>query len=376
MSDVKVYARNLEETAREQIETLMFLDVFSEARIRIMPDAHAGAGCVIGFTADLGDKVVPNLVGVDIGCGMYTVELADDSFPFERLDDVINKCVPHGFGVNGKDVCDVSKLGLRCFDRLKNVGHLNKSLGTLGGGNHFIAVDEDECGHRYLVIHTGSRNLGLQVAVLYQKIASETCDADVPKDLKWLEGQCADDYLHDMYVCQEWAVKNREEIARKILVGLRVGEMTGFHTTHNYIAKDDGIIRKGAISAKRGERVLIPLNMRDGCLLCTGLGNADWNNSAPHGAGRTMSRRKAKETLSLEEFKEQMSGIYSTTVCQATIDEAPDAYKNATDIIEAIDGVTVDIDARLREVYNFKSTQVGRRVSWEVRSGDNDHDSM
>ena len=361
MSDVKVYAKSLEESAKRQVDELAGLDAFGNAKIRIMPDAHAGAGCVIGFTANLGERVVPNLVGVDIGCGMYTVELEDSSFTFKRLDEVVRKSIPHGFSVNRKPTCDISKLGLRCFDQLKNVEHLNKSLGTLGGGNHFIEVDEDSSGQRYLVIHTGSRNLGLQVAVLYQQKAYGSCKADVPKDLKWLEGQDADDYLHDMYICQEWAVKNREEIARKILVGLRNGARDSFHTTHNYIAKDDGIIRKGAISAKVGERVLIPLNMRDGCLLCTGLGNDDWNDSAPHGAGRTMSRRKAKDTLSLDEFKRQMNGIYSTTVCQATIDEAPGAYKDATDIIEAIDGVTVDIDARLNVVYNFKSDQVGGR---------------
>lgn len=355
MNDVKVFAKNLEESARMQVDTLVGLDAFEGAKIRIMPDAHAGAGCVIGFTADLGEKVVPNLVGVDIGCGMLTVDLDGHDFAFERLDEVVKRCVPHGFGVHRRANCDISSLGLRCFDQLKKVDHLNRSMGTLGGGNHFIAINEDMEGRRHLVIHTGSRNLGLQVAILYQKMAYESCDADVPKDLKWLEGQLADDYLHDMRICQRWASENREAIARSILVGLRICEKDSFHTIHNYIG-DDGIIRKGAISAKAGEPCLIPLNMRDGCLLCTGLGNADWNNSAPHGAGRTMSRKKAKETLDVEDFKAQMRGVYSTTICEATLDEAPDAYKDPSDIIETIDGVTVTIDERLREVYNFKST--------------------
>lgn len=358
MSNVKVYAKNLEQAARDQIDTLANLEVFSDAKIRIMPDAHAGAGCVIGFTADLGEKVVPNLVGVDIGCGMLTVRLMERA-DFERLDKVIHKVVPHGFGVHGRPTCDVESLGLRCFDRLKKVDHLNRSMGTLGGGNHFCAIDEDVEGNHYLIIHTGSRNLGLQVANIYQKLAEETCEADVPRDLKWLEGQDAEDYLHDMRICQQWAVGNRSAIADAILVGLRATGLSRFETVHNYIG-DDNVIRKGAISAKRGERVLIPLNMRDGCLICTGLGNEDWNESAPHGAGRTMSRTQARKTLDLERFREQMCGVYSTTVCQETIDEAPDAYKPSQDIIDAIDGVTVTVEEHFREVYNFKSTQSGR----------------
>jgi len=354
MPNLKIYAKNLEQAAQEQIDTLSNLPAFEGAKIRIMPDAHAGAGCVIGFTADLGDKVVANLVGVDIGCGMLTVKLKE-RVDFERLDKVVRKVVPHGFGVHGRPTCDVASLGLRCFDSLKKVEHLDRSMGTLGGGNHFVAVDENAEGNQYLIIHTGSRNLGLQVANIYQRLGEETCDADVPRDLKWLDGQGAEDYLHDMRICQRWAWENREAIAKAILVGIRSDAEDEFQTVHNYIG-DDNVIRKGAISAKSGEQVLIPLNMRDGCLVCTGLGNEDWNESAPHGAGRTMSRKRAKETLDVEEFKAQMSDVYSTTICEATLDEAPDAYKPAQDIVDAIDGVTVTVDEHLREVYNFKST--------------------
>lgn len=354
MRDIKVYAKDLEQAAQDQIDELASLEAFSGARIRIMPDSHAGAGCVVGFTANLGEKVVPNLVGVDIGCGMLTVKL-NERVDFERLDKVIHKVVPHGFGVHGRKTCDVESLGLRCLDKLKNVDRLDRSMGTLGGGNHFNAINEDEDGNQYLIIHTGSRNLGLQVAGIYQNMAVEACEADVPKDLRYLVGEDAEDYLHDMRICQEWAWKNRESIAKAIMVGMRVGADDEFQTVHNYIG-DDNVIRKGAISAKAGERVLIPLNMRDGCLICTGLGNDDWNNSAPHGAGRTMSRKKAKQTLDVDDFRAQMAGVYSTTICEATLDEAPDAYKPAQDIIDAIDGVTVTVDDHLREVYNFKST--------------------
>ena len=359
-ADVKVFARNLEDEARRQVDTLASLDAFDGAKVRIMPDAHAGAGCVIGFTADLGEKVIPNLVGVDIGCGMLTTYIPQQP-DFDRLDAVIRRDVPHGFGVHDEPTCDIASLGLRCFDHLRNVDRLDRSLGTLGGGNHFIAVDKEEgrFGAECLIVHTGSRNLGLQVANIYQQVAMETCDADVPKDLKWLTGRDADDYLHDMRICQEWAARNRELIAMTILDGVNIGGGHWFHTTHNYIG-DDNVIRKGAISAKRGESVLIPLNMRDGCLLCTGLGNADWNESAPHGAGRRMSRRKARETLDVDEFKAQMGSVWSSTVCVETIDEAPGAYKDPQEIVDAIDGVTVTVKRRLRELYNFKSTQVSR----------------
>ena len=357
MADLKVFARNLEQAAVDQIETLAKQPAFDGARIRIMPDAHAGAGCVIGFTADLGEKVVPNLVGVDIGCGMLAVAV-DGIEDFWHLDHIVKTVVPAGFAVNASETCDVSGLGLICHDELRNVDRLNRSMGTLGGGNHFIEVDESEKG-TYLVIHTGSRNLGLQVAVIYQKKAAEQCRDDVPKDLKYLVGELAESYLHDMRICQEWASRNRAEIARRLLVGLRQTPSDSFETVHNYISGDN-IIRKGAISARDGERVLIPFNMRDGAAICVGKGNEDWNFSAPHGAGRTMSRSQARRTLDICEFAAQMEGIYTTTANEETIDEAPGAYKPAAEILDAV-GPTVDVVERLRPTYNFKACDGQRK---------------
>lgn len=360
MTDLKVFAANLERAAVEQIETLASQPAFQDAKIRIMPDAHAGAGCVIGFTADLGDKVVPNLVGVDIGCGMRTLRIQEVE-DFEALDDIVKRNVPSGFDVHARDTCDVSGLGLLCYGELKNVDRLDRSLGTLGGGNHFIEVDA--CGgSTYLVIHSGSRNLGLQVAQIYQKKAVGQCRDDVPKDLKYLEGELAEAYLHDMRICQGWAAENRAEMARRIVSGLRASPSEEFETVHNYIG-DDGIIRKGAISARDGERVLIPFNMRDGSAICVGKGNEDWNFSAPHGAGRIMSRKKARETIDLEDFKRQMDGVFTTTANEDTLDEAPGAYKPAQEIIDAL-GPTVDIVERLTPAYNFKACD---RPNWRKR---------
>ena len=352
MSDLKVYAVGLEEAAAEQIETLASQPAFEGAKIRIMPDAHAGAGCVIGFTANLGEKVVANLVGVDIGCGMLTFDVGpiDD---YAHLDEIVKRNVPAGFETHSRETCDVASLGLLCYGELKKVDRLDRSLGTLGGGNHFVEADVSG-GRTYVVIHTGSRNLGLQVAQIYQAKAEETCHDDVPRDLKYLEGELAESYLHDMRICQEWASANRREIMRRISVGLRSDVLDSFETVHNYIG-DDGIVRKGAISARAGEKVLIPLNMRDGSVIGYGKGNPDWNFSAPHGAGRAMSRGKARKTLDVAEFKAQMDGIYTTTATDETIDEAPDAYKPAQAIIDAL-GPTVDVSERLVPVYNFKAS--------------------
>lgn len=352
MTDLKVYAANLEQAAVDQIETLVRQPAFEGAKVRIMPDAHAGAGCVIGFTANLGDKVVPNLVGVDIGCSMLTNQInrIDD---YEEFDNAVKASVPAGFSVHQSDTCDVGGLELLCFDELKNVDRLNKSLGTLGGGNHFIEVDTCS-GKTYLVIHSGSRNLGLHVAQIYQRKAVEQCRDDVPKDLKYLVGELAESYLHDMRICQEWAKSNREAMFFAIVnsMGLAYAK-NGFHTMHNYIG-DDGIIRKGAISAREGEKVLIPLNMRDGAIIGYGKGNADWNYSAPHGAGRVMSRSKARKTIDVEEFRAQMAGVFTTTANEETVDEAPDAYKPAQEIVDAL-GPTVEIAERLHPAYNFKA---------------------
>lgn len=357
MADLKVFATNLEQAAIDQIETLAAQPAFEGAKIRIMPDAHAGAGCVIGFTANLGDKVVPNLVGVDIGCGM----LAMGVWPIEdyaEFDEMVKENIPAGFSIHEQDTCDVAELGLLCERELRNPDRLNRSLGTLGGGNHFIEVDEgDETAA--VVIHTGSRNLGLQVAQIYQAKAVEQCRDDVPRDLKYLTGELAEAYLHDMRICQKWASANRYEIAWRIANGLGLGTVESFETVHNYIG-DDGIIRKGAISARKGELVLIPLNMRDGSVIGIGKGNPDWNDSAPHGAGRAMSRSQARKTLSLGEFESQMAGVYSSTVNEDTLDEAPDAYKPAQEIVDALEP-TVEIVDRLKPTYNFKACDRDRR---------------
>lgn len=353
--NVKIYANNLEQAALDQINILAGTSAFEDSKIRIMPDAHTGAGCVIGFTANLGDKVVPNLIGVDIGCGMYAANLGKEDIDPESLDTVVKRNVPSGFNVHARDTCDVKELGLLCIDKIKNIDRQNKSKGTLGGGNHFIELNESQNGDKYLVIHSGSRNIGLQVAQLYQAMADENCSDDVPKDLNYLTGELREAYLHDMTICQQFAWENREEMAKRILVALRISTKDEFQTVHNYLGPD-GIIRKGAISAHDGERVLIPFNMRDGSIIGYGKGNEDWNNSAPHGAGRIMSRSKARKDLSVDEFTKQMEGIYSTTVCKDTIDEAPGAYKPAQQIIDALEP-TVDIAEHLKPLYNFKAVQ-------------------
>ena len=367
----------------------------------------------IGFTADLGDKVIPNVVGVDIGCGMFTVELGridtgindktDSSIvnyvtdiDYEKLDNVIRTCIPSGRNVHEEINYIFPELkNLRCYNKLKNIDWLERSMGTLGGGNHFIEIDEGFEGRKYLVIHTGSRNLGKQVADYYQNLAvelmigrdklayerdrliaeykdqgrsSEIQDAikelrntwrkktnDIPKELCYLTGKYRDDYIYDMKICQRFAKQNRLMIALKIMLSMGWYSIDLFETVHNYI-DESNMIRKGAISAKKGEKVLIPINMRDGSLLCVGKGNEDWNCSAPHGAGRIMSRSKARESISMESFRESMTGIYTTSVCESTIDESPMAYKSMNEIINNIKD-TVDILDVLKPVYNFKASE-------------------
>ena len=413
MRDLKIFTDNIEQEAIDQINTLLEQPAFTDCKVRIMPDVHAGAGCVIGFTADLGDKVIPNIVGVDIGCGMFTVELGridtgingktDSSIAnyvtdidYEKLDNVIRTCIPSGRNVHEEINYIFPELkNLRCYNKLKNIDWLERSMGTLGGGNHFIEIDEGFEGRKYLVIHTGSRNLGKQVADYYQNLAvelmigrdklayerdrliaeykdqgrsSEIQDAikelrntwrkktnDIPKELCYLTGKYRDDYIYDMKICQRFAKQNRLMIALKIMLSMGWYSIDLFETVHNYI-DESNMIRKGAISAKKGEKVLIPINMRDGSLLCVGKGNEDWNYSAPHGAGRIMSRSKARESISMESFRESMTGIYTTSVCESTIDESPMAYKSMNEIINNIKG-TVDILDVLKPVYNFKASE-------------------
>lgn len=398
MNNLKIFTKNIEKEAIKQIELLLKQEPFRNCKVRIMPDVHAGKGCVIGFTADLGDKVIPNIVGVDIGCGMLCVELGNIELDLERLDKVINECIPAGRNIRKHKLLDFEPINeLYCLRELKETKKFNRAIGTLGGGNHFIEIDIDEDNNKYLVIHTGSRNLGKQVADYYQNLAIQLCSGKeemfkrkkeviktykeqgrkeeiqkalkelekeyqnnkpkLPNELCYLESKYREMYLHDMKICQEYATENRNKIAQQILsklIDTGIIVFPYFHTIHNYISFEDNIVRKGAISAKKGEKVLIPINMRDGSIIAVGKGNTDWNNSAPHGAGRLMSRKKAKETFNLEEFKDSMKDIYSTSVVEETIDEAPFCYKPMQEIINNIQD-TVEIQKIIKPIYNFKA---------------------
>ena len=387
------YASVIEEEAIEQIRRMCDYEFTAGSRIRIMPDVHAGKGCTIGTTMTITDKAVPNIVGVDIGCGMYTVKLGKTDIDFAKFDEAAH-FIPSGMNVweGRQEHFDLEQL--RCYRDLNDTKRLERSLGTLGGGNHFIEIDESADGEKYLVIHSGSRNLGKQVAELYQKLAVELSkgkeeyfkkrdeiiralkeqgrkkeiqaalkqikwerkESMIPEDLCFLFGSYLEDYLHDVEVCQRFARRNREKMAEILLerTGIAAGE--AFHTIHNYIDTEEMILRKGAIAAHAGEKVLIPINMRDGSVLAVGKGNAEWNYSAPHGAGRIMSRKAAKDRLSLEEYRETMKGIYTTSVNEATLDEAPMAYKSLDDIIDVIRD-SVDIIDVMKPVYNFKASE-------------------
>lgn len=397
-STAKIYTDVVEETALVQIKELCDQEFCKDSKVRIMPDVHTGAGCVIGFTANLGEMVIPNIVGVDIGCGMLTVELYKTDFDYQTLDDVIREFVPNGKHVHDGRIVRYSEiLDLNYYRELKDTKRFERSIGTLGGGNHFIEIDVDDDGNKYLVIHTGSRNLGKQVADHYQNLAFEilsgkdklfdaqealiaeykasgkkselqnaikelkkTFEAksvDIPKDLCYLTGKYRDAYLHDMKICQEYATLNRQTIAEIILdklLGKKLADFQHFETVHNYIDMESNIVRKGSVSAKVGEKLLIPLNMRDGSLICIGKGNKDWNYSAPHGAGRLFSRMKAKEKFTVEEFETSMDGIFTTSINHKTLDECPMAYKDMTDIVNNIDP-TADIMKVIKPVYNFKA---------------------
>lgn len=386
------FARIIEDEAAQQIQRMCDYDFTAGSVIRIMPDVHAGKGCTIGTTMTVTDKVVPNIVGVDIGCGMYTVRLDQREIDFAALDEAAHY-IPSGKNVwnERKERFDLTEL--RCFRNLKDTPRLERSLGTLGGGNHFIEADRASDGTLYLVIHTGSRNLGKQVAEYYQKLAVDVHqgrDEDydkkrealiaeykaagrrkeiqqalkaiewtpkpltVPEDLCWLSGNHLSDYLHDVALCQEFARINREKIASVLMERAGLTGTDAFHTIHNYIDTDEMILRKGAIAAHKGEKVLIPVNMRDGAILAVGLGNPDWNFSAPHGAGRLLSRSAARQQLSMEEYAETMKGIYTTSVSPETIDEAPMAYKSLSDIVDVV-AESVDIIDIIKPIYNFKA---------------------
>ena len=418
--DVKIFTDNVEQTAEDQIKQLMGIDVFRDCKVRIMPDVHAGAGCVIGFTGDLGDKVIPNIVGVDIGCGIRVMPFRClKEIDFHSFHEYIMSAIPSGRNHRSEEYMQLPQKymeqyaeakaiirSLRCYRDLKDVKRLDKSIGTLGGGNHFIELDKDESGVYYLVVHTGSRNLGKQVAEIYQKLAvkcqsgwaemmeeqnrliKEYKDAGrrdelqeiirnlhnsfkmhkptMPADLSYLDGNFREDYLHDMRLCQRWAQINRSLIVDLIFdffVGkgyvadsdeAQVREQS-FESVHNYIG-DDNIIRKGAISAREGENCIIPMNMRDGSLICVGKGNHDWNCSAPHGAGRIMSRAEAFKQVNMTDFVQSMQGIYSETVTEATKDESPMVYKPMKEIIDNI-GDTVEVVNIIKPIFNFKAAE-------------------
>lgn len=392
----KVFTDNIDSETIGQVTALMNQQSIKESQVRIMPDCHAGKGCVIGTTMTIQDKVIPNLVGVDIGCGMKVVELKDMRLDLPKLDSYIRKNVPSGFDVRQRSARhkywkDITLEDLKCANSV-DIERAYNSLGTLGGGNHFIEVDKDFEGVLYLVIHTGSRNLGKQVAQYYQEQAwkkikdgnrseliqqkiKELTDAgrqseiecaikeikstvdSVPHELAYCEGQLFDDYIHDMKIVQQFAYLNREAIADTIMKGLNLKQHgKDFQTIHNYIDTDNMILRKGAISCQQGEEVIIPINMRDGSLICRGKGNPDWNYSGPHGAGRLFSRSQAKQKFTVSEFKKTMdeAGIFTTSVGKDTLDESPMAYKSMEEIKENIQD-TAEIVMEIKPIYNFKA---------------------
>lgn len=386
-----IYADELEESALAQVQNLINQQFTEGSTVRIMPDVHTGAGAPIGLTMTIQDKVVPNLVGVDIGCGMETIKLKNTHIELEALDKAIHQLIPSGFDIR-KEIhpfyVDVPMENLKCL-KFINSHRAAHSLGTLGGGNHFIELAKDNEGAFYLIIHSGSRHFGLEVAKHYQKIAFEThqrggiseieliaslkaqgrekeiaktiaamkeSQPAIPKDLAWLDGENLEDYLNDMKIAQTYSVINRKAIADMLIRKMKFKVEESFTTIHNYIDLENRILRKGSISAQAGEIVLIPMNMRDGSLLAVGKGNPQWNQSAPHGAGRLMSRTQAKNSLTLSDFKKSMAGIYSSTINQNTLDEAPLAYKPMENILSQI-GDTVEIIAHLKPVYNFKAAE-------------------
>lgn len=398
-NEAEVFTGNIDDETIAQVKQLLDQEFVEDLNIRIMPDCHKGSGCVIGTTMTIKDKIVPNLVGVDIGCGVLCVELGNLDLDLKKIDDFIKDNIPHGFKINDKPVIDYLDeiLKIKCLDDIpKKPTEFNRALGSLGGGNHFIEIDKDDFDNKYLVIHSGSRNLGLQVANYYQSVGYNTLnyisdeyekkskelideykkagkskkiekalknlkkslrvESKIPKDLCYIEGDNLKNYLHDMDIVQKYATKNRELMARRIVefIGLDYDELNKFESIHNYIEIDKSILRKGAISAYEGEDLLIPINMRDGVILGKGKGNPNWNYSAPHGAGRILSRAGAKDKIHMNDYKASMKGIFTTCVNVSTLDEAPQAYKPIEDILNNITD-TVDIVKIIKPIYNFKS---------------------
>ena len=391
-NEAKIFTDVVDEGAIAQIQEICNSPVFRASKIRIMPDVHAGAGCTIGTTMTITDKVVPNMVGVDIGCGMELIAIKEKTLDLAALDRLIYARIPSGFSARDERHAftkDIDLTALRCAGKV-NLELAYKSLGSLGGGNHFIEADKDEEGNLYIVVHSGSRHLGTEVADYYQNEgyrnlcgnsqtqikeliarlkaegraqeiqaaveAAKQNVCEIPKALAYVEGELFDDYIHDMHLVQQFAVLNRQAMIDEIVRGMNLTVQEQFTTIHNYIDVEHMILRKGAVSAQKGEKLLIPINMRDGSLICVGKGNDDWNESAPHGAGRLLSRGKAVATLTMEEFEREMSGIFSTSINKNTLDESPMAYKKMEDIVDNI-APTVDILRRITPVYNFKASE-------------------
>lgn len=355
----KVFTDTLEPSAAAQIQTLCDQPYAAGSRIRIMPDVHAGMGCTIGTTMTLSDTVVPNLVGVDIGCGMETALLSEKRMEPARLDRLIHEKIPSGFRIREKPhrlAEEIDLSALHCVKQV-NTGRAARSIGTLGGGNHFIEASRDDEDGLYIVLHSGSRHLGVEVASYYQREGYKRLGGKkqpIPQSLAYIGGELFEQYIHDMRIVQRFAALNRRAMLEEIVRGMKADIVSQITTIHNYIDTDAMVLRKGAVSARAGEALLVPINMRDGSLLCEGLGNADWNESAPHGAGRLYSRSAAKQTFTVAQFQKEMEGVFTTTLGRDTLDECPMAYKPMEAIVEAI-GPTAKIRKRLRPIYNFKA---------------------
>lgn len=386
----KVFTDVIDNESISQIINLLNQSYIQGSTIRMMPDVHAGAGCTIGTTMTIKDKVCPNLVGVDISCGMHTIKLKEKHIELQKLDKLIRSEVPSGFSIRNTPHRFTEKVNLEDLYCAKfiNMNRATHSIGTLGGGNHFIEANKDDDGNIYIVVHSGSRHLGVEIANYYQNAGYEalttynkneiqniinqlkkegrnseiqstisnlkTKHTTIPKPLAYVEGNLFEQYIHDIKIAELFAEYNRKAIIDVIVKGMGLHVAEQFTTVHNYIDTDNMILRKGAVSAKQGEILLIPMNMRDGSLLCVGKGNADWNYSAPHGAGRLMSRSQAKETFTVSEYKKEMSGIYTTSVNSSTLDECPMAYKRMEDIVDNI-SPTVEIQSVIKPIYNFKA---------------------
>ena len=390
-SEAKIFTDIVDSASVAQVQELCNQEFAAGSRIRLMPDIHAGKGCTIGTTMTITDKVAPNLVGVDIGCGMETIRVRESRIELQKLDKLIYERIPSGFSIREKAHRYLSQIDLSqlCCARHVDLIRAEKSIGTLGGGNHFIEADRDDEGNLYIVVHSGSRHLGVEVAGYYQeagyKVLNRTDDASVealiaqlkaegrereiqkelkklknikqtsiPRELAYVSGELFEQYLHDMKIVQQFAALNRQAMMDEIVKGMKLHVEEQFTTIHNYIDTEQMILRKGAVSARAGEQLLIPINMRDGSLICVGKGSEDWNYSAPHGAGRLMSRAEAKQSFTVSEFKKQMANVYTTSVNRSTLDECPMAYKGMQDILDNI-GPTAEVVKIIRPIYNFKA---------------------